>query len=161
MSSVCDRTYFKNVNMHEMLDLINSQCHQHLKMKGQNVQGLDKAAAKAAITPEVLLKVAGGQFINFYKELHMREQVYQVKCPRQDHSNPSSDSEIVQRCMPESCIAYHMIEQPYPLLIMLDLNWSLDDLTSKNCLTVLASLPALFFLPNIYELKNVYKLEIY
>lgn len=54
-----------------------------------------------------------------------------------------------------------MIEEPYPLLIMLDLNWSPADITSKNSLIVLASLPALFFLPNIYELKNVYKLEIY
>ena len=78
---MCDRTYFKNINIREVLELINSYCNDYLIMKNNNQQ-LDMADAKAPITPEILLKIAGGRFINFYKELHMREQVHQVKCPR-------------------------------------------------------------------------------
>ena len=51
---------------------------------------------------------------------------------------------------------YYLVDQPYPHLLMVDINWSPQDLTSQNCLTIMASLPPFFFLPNMYELKSFY-----
>ena len=45
--------------------------------------------------------------------------------------------------------------------MLLDLNWSLDEVSSKNCLTVIASLPAFFFIPNIFELLHFYDPQTY
>ena len=44
---------------------------------------------------------------------------------------------------------------------MIDLNWSPEDLSSANSLTIMASLPPFFFVPNMYELSMMYSPENY
>lgn len=34
-------------------------------------------------------------------------------------------------------------------------------MTSKNCLTIMTTLPPFLFIPNIYEMRSIYNTEIY
>ena len=59
-------------------------------------------------------------------------------------------------CNSKAVITWHMLGNPFPFLLSIDMNWSIADMTSKNCLTIIAALPPFFFIPNIYDLNSIY-----
>ena len=110
---------------------------------------------RRAQSPEHLLTLANGQFCNIFKILNTKERSHNIKCPRKNIDPAKSP------CNPKSVITWHMLNKPFPFLLLIDLNWNLADMNSKNCLTIIASLPPFFFIPNIYELNSIYDPETY
>mgnify|MGYP000848817968 CR=1 FL=1 len=98
--------------------------------------------------------MASGQFFNIFKMLNQRERIYRKKCPK-------ADDKWGSQCHQEGVETYNIVDQPFPFLILIDLNWAPNDLTSKNCLTVLASLPPFFFIPSIFEMRSFYDPQTY
>ena len=141
-----DQTLFQNIIVREVLD--------HLNEKVQDAQAKNLQEAQQ---PDYLLKIASGRFFDIFKGLNQKAQIVRKQCPRGMNGEAASAS----MCNREGVETYHIVDQPFPFLIIIDLNWSPEDLTSKNCLTVIASLPPFFFIPSIFELRSFYDPQTY
>lgn len=71
-----------------------------------------------------------------------------VKCPKECGQKAALD-------------IHHVLQQPFPSMLMFNFVWTPEDRTATNSLMVMASLPFEGFIPNFYTEHNIQDEAIY
>ena len=86
------------------------------------------------------IKLVRGQFFQVFKMTSKELSV--VKCP-----NECGQQEALE--------LQHVLQKPFPSLLIFNFSWAPQDRTATNSLMVMASLPWEGFIPNFYTPENM------
>ena len=87
-------------------------------------------------SPELQFYQIKGRFFEIFRRLLGNVR---TSCPNTSCSNVSG-----------SAVESMVINKPYPELLILDINWDIDAINSRNALYLISSLPAFDFVQQIF-----------